>query len=717
MKIRTLTTFLYLTLAGGLFASPQGNGKGTLRGTVLDAKTNEPLPGVQIVVEGTFFGTTTAADGSYELTLPAGSYTIVARMLGYARQVRKVTVRAGTTVVLRFRLTETVLRAPEVVVTASKRYQSVQDTPVSVSILSTEDILTRNYQNLDEFLAVAPGVTLVNNQINIRGSSGYNMGAGSRVLFLVDGVPMMPGDSGDIKWDVIPVDQVERVEVVKGAGSALYGSSALGGVVNVATREPGDVPETTFRTLLGVFDRPPYSDWRWTDRWLHFSEWSVSHSRRVGPVGMLASLKRSESTGYRQNGYYSRWNGFLKLTSASSANNRLDLTLAGSTDSYGSNLMWPDQSRALEVAPEALGDHIRSGKLHAAFQWRKVQSRRLAFRLRLSSFANNWTDYFHDSHDYSRARTLGTEFQTDYLLANKHPLTVGLETRFDRVRANIFGRRKAKDLAGYVQLEWHFSNLWLANFGVRQDFHWRDGTSVERQLSPKLGIVWHYLPSGTFRAAVGSGFRAASIAEAYSQTFVSGIQVRPNPDLKAERGWTAELGITQRFGDLAVSASVFYDRFHDLIEPQADVTNTVRFANVTEARLQGAEFGLQGAGRIFKGTGRLSVNYVYLDTRDLSLDEPLAYRARHTLQNSFSWRRGRLTLGLDYRYVSRIERVQIYWRDERVPQKVLDLRVAWDTDIGALTLEVDNALNYAYTQIERNLQPIRSFRLSFRTRF
>ncbi|NOZ57050.1 MAG: TonB-dependent receptor, partial [Calditrichaeota bacterium] len=387
-----------------------------------------------------------------------------------------------------------------------------------------------------------------------------------------------------------------------------------------------------------------------------------------------------------------------------------------STDNYGSNLMWPDQSRALEVAPEAIGDHIRSEKLHAAFQWRKVQSRNLAFRLRLSSFANNWTDYFHDSHDYSRARTFGAEFQTDYLLANRHPLTVGFETRFDRVRANIFGRRKAKDLASYVQLEWHFSSRWLANLGVRQDFHWRDGMSVERQLSPKLGVVWHYLPTGTFRAAVGSGFRAASIAEAYSQTFVSGIQVRPNPDLKAERGWTAELGVTQRVGNLSASASLFYDRFHDLIEPQADVTNTVRFANVTEARLQGSEIGVQGATHVLQGTARFSVNYVYLDTRDLTLDEPLAYRARHTLQNSLSWSRGRWTFGLDYRYVSRIERVQIYWRDERVPQKVLDLRASLATGVGVFTFEVDNALNYAYTQIERNLQPIRSFRLSYRAR-
>ena len=717
MKVRIATALLLMLAASSLAASATTGQKGKLHGTVVDARTTEPLPGVQIVVQGTFFGTTTAQDGSYELVLPPGRYTIVARMLGYQKEKRSVTVAPGQTTELNFRLRETVLKAPEVVVTASKRYQSVENAPVSVSILSSQDIRARNYLNLDEFLAVAPGVTLVNSQVNIRGSSGYNMGAGSRVLFLVDGVPMMPGDSGDIKWDVIPVDQVDRVEVVKGAGSALYGSSALGGVINVTTKEPGDVPETSVRALAGVYDRPPYPDWRWTSRLLRFSEWSVSHSRRVGTVGVLASVKRSESMGYKQNGYYSRWNGFLKLTSTPRADNRVALILSGSTDNYGSNLMWPDQSRALEVAPEAIGDHIRSQKLLTALQWRRVQSSNLAFRFRLSSFANNWTDYFHDSHDYSRARTFGAEFQTDYLVANRHPVTFGLEARYDRVHANIFGKRRARDLASYVQLEWHFSNLWLANFGVRQDFHWRNGTALERQLSPKLGVVWHYLDSGTFRASVGSGFRAASIAEAYSQTFVSGIQVRPNPDLKAERGWTAELGLTQRFGSISASASLFYDRFHDLIEPQADVSNTVRFANVTEARLQGAELGLQAARRLLQGTARLSVNYVYLDTRDLTLNEPLAYRARHTVQNSLSWQRGRWMLGLDYRYVSRLERVQIYWRDERVPQKVLDLRAGLSTRAGLFTFEIDNALNYAYTQIERNLQPIRNFRLSYRAKF
>ncbi|NOZ56907.1 MAG: PEGA domain-containing protein, partial [Calditrichaeota bacterium] len=148
MKVRILTILLCLVSAASALASALPQEKGRLHGTVLDAKTGEPLPGVQIVVQGTFFGTTTARDGTYKLPLPPGKYTIVARMLGYEEQHREVELRAGETAKIDFRLRETVLKAPEVVVTASKRYQSVQDAPVSVSILSAQDIRTRNYQNL-----------------------------------------------------------------------------------------------------------------------------------------------------------------------------------------------------------------------------------------------------------------------------------------------------------------------------------------------------------------------------------------------------------------------------------------------------------------------------------------------------------------------------------------------------------------------------------------
>src|SRR5256886_14181134 len=93
---------------------------------------------------------------------------------------------------------------------------------------------------------------------NIRGSTGYVQGLGSRVLLLVDGVPANQGDRGGINWDLVPLDRVERVEGVKGAGSSLYGSAALGGVVNLITREIPLGFHARVRATGSLVSHPPH---------------------------------------------------------------------------------------------------------------------------------------------------------------------------------------------------------------------------------------------------------------------------------------------------------------------------------------------------------------------------------------------------------------------------------------------------------------------------
>ena len=93
---------------------------------------------------------------------------------------------------------------------------------------------------------------MIQYQVNIRGSSGYSRGTGTRVLLLFDGMPFLTGDAGEIIWEAIPVWQIDRVEIVKGAGSALYGSNAIGGVINVITKETSPRQNLRFRTYFGM---------------------------------------------------------------------------------------------------------------------------------------------------------------------------------------------------------------------------------------------------------------------------------------------------------------------------------------------------------------------------------------------------------------------------------------------------------------------------------
>src|SRR3989442_5616283 len=164
-----------------------------------------------------------------------------------------------------FTLLAAPLALPPVDVVSSKVARFGDRPATSVVEIPERDIDQRAINTVDEAVDKAAGVQMLNGQINIRGSTGYVQGLNSRVLLLVDGVPMNQGDRGGINWDLLPVDQIERVDILKGAGSSLYGSAALGGVVNLTTR---DVPEGTHvrvRLTGGAYGNPPNEVWRFRD--------------------------------------------------------------------------------------------------------------------------------------------------------------------------------------------------------------------------------------------------------------------------------------------------------------------------------------------------------------------------------------------------------------------------------------------------------------------
>jgi iron complex outermembrane receptor protein len=148
---------------------------------------------------------------------------------------------------------------------------------MSVSTMDAGSISRRNIITLDDALRYVPGVNLTEYQVNVRGSSGYSRGAGSRVLLLVDGIPFVTGDTGEMNFETLPVGQIERVEVVKGAASALYGSSALGGVINVITKRIPEQPETRIRAFGGFYGTPSFPQWDWGGGH-EVSRWSIVQS-------------------------------------------------------------------------------------------------------------------------------------------------------------------------------------------------------------------------------------------------------------------------------------------------------------------------------------------------------------------------------------------------------------------------------------------------------
>ena len=732
---RTMNITLILLALAAIATAQQ---TGSIGGRVVDAKTNEPLPGVNVVVQGTTLGAATNENGLFLIkNLSPGVYTLNATMIGFAPAVRvgvQVTASGTTPVVLR--LTETLIEVPTTVVTASKRAQSFIETPASVSVLSARQITQQNFATLDRALEFTPGVNLMGGQINIRGSSGYSRGAGSRVLLLVDGVPMMPGDSGDIKWDALPTGEIEQVEIVKGAASASYGSSALGGVINVRYKEPGEKPRTTIKLTGGIYDDPYYPEWKWTGRRLNYYQQDLAHERAFGKLGVRLALGRRNSTGFGQNGHYKRNSIYTKLKYNFSPTSNLVMYGNYADDDHGSVILWQDLNSPLEVAPERTADTIFNNKLQIGGTLTTVLSTRIGMKMRGSYFRNRFEDRFIDNRDRNKSHNGEFDTQFDVELAQGHSSTVGATASLYKINSTIFSTHEIRNFSDYGQHEWRVNDQLTLSGGARFDYFWVDTGLREWQTSPKLGLVYLARPDFSIRLSGGRGFRSPAGAEMFTSTSVQGFEVVPNFDLKSEKSRSYEIGwqhlkfpsfphvgfrpvdilgtaVLYILRNSRVNFAVFWNDYEDLIEGRFIERNgrtVIQFGNVDRARIRGFEVEVEHS--LWKQRVSLHTGYTYLDAQNLTTGRTLQYRPRHLRTLSGSFTLSRYTLGADFRYVSRIDEVAVYPDDPRVSQRVLNLRLSGHFKPVTLTLNAYNALQWNYTQVERNLEPIRSVALT-----
>ncbi len=209
-------------------------------GSVLDAKTQETLPYVQVTLVETTVGTTTDLSGKFSLdNLPAGTFTLEARYMGFSVSRKKVHLSSAQTRVVRFLLEEQSIDLDGVVVSANRQVTRRKLAPSLVTVLSGRDLIKTNSENLSQGLRFQPGLRVEDNcqncgfnQVRINGLEG----AYSQIL--IDSRPVFSALAGVYGLEQIPASMIERVEVIRGGGSALFGANAVGGVINVITREP-----------------------------------------------------------------------------------------------------------------------------------------------------------------------------------------------------------------------------------------------------------------------------------------------------------------------------------------------------------------------------------------------------------------------------------------------------------------------------------------------
>jgi iron complex outermembrane receptor protein len=716
---------------------------GEIRGRVREAVNGEALPGANVQVQNTVLGSVTDLDGNFVIKrVPPGIYSLRVSFVGYQAVFASVRVKADSLARINFSLPPSTIEIADVVVTASRQPEEIQTAVVSVSALTTTEALRRNPLRLDAALESIPGVNLINENVNVRNSTGYTRGLGNRVLVLLDGVPVLTSDLGNMNWDILPVTDFERVEVIKGPNSALYGSFALGGVINIITKAPQPQGRFSIRTSIGAFDQPYEAAWHWTNRLLNYNREDLAYSRQLGKLGLRFSIGRHESTGDRENKHFQRWNGTGKLTWAFGSGSELSLFGAYARDRRGEFIEGRRDNPYL-VPGEFLPFRTALDAYTVYAQYRNRISDWMEMKWRFSFVYQLTGNHYKIAGDFKPAQGPGADWQLHAQLDSSLSFTIGIEYHRDFAEQRDFGRHFSYTVSPYLQQIWQPATNLRLTAGLRYDHYYLlpgaerqtqffrrepvinpfPGGKEEQYLSPQLGMSYALTDGTVLHLALGRGIRIPALGERFLQFDVP-LRFEPNAKITTERSASFEIGLRQRvrgYANLEITA--FSNYYEDLIEPVfvADATSFyATLVNIPRAHI----LGIEASGKLQLWRNRLSLDAsaTWTDPVITEVDQAsevpipfeegdlLSYRPRLLAYFSPLLNLGAISLQADYSFAAKLlrEQVQLYKDDQRVPKHQLDVRLLYHWQGLTAQLAVRNLLHYTYTQVERNVNEVRN---------
>ncbi|MDX2127971.1 MAG: TonB-dependent receptor [Chloroherpetonaceae bacterium] len=702
-----------------------------------------PLVGAKVQVKLTPFGGVTDSLGKFKIVgIPRGVYDLLFSAEGYKSHVfKQISVRLDTITEVDNFLVENYNPSSEIVVTANRYEQRLQDISNSISIITQDFIENRNSISIDDALRYVPGVNFSNANVNIRSSSGVSFGIGSRVLTLIDNIPVMGPAEGDSKWDFFPTDFIDRVEIIKGPSSSLYGSSALGGVINLITRADY-TPKTNITLYGGLYDGPRFESWNWANRTPLQSGLEIAHSNNFGRLSVYGSISRRYDDGYRENADFSRWRLFSKINYQLSDRESLSLLATFAEERRGNALFW-------ESLDAPYRDGLNDIDLNGNSIFSSLYSDKLLFSpiysLKFSKTGElNWrnryfqTKFFDSEGVSSNALQAGTEFQTTFSFARGFAVTMGAEGSYSNVESTIFGNHRSLGFGGYLQGDIPL-NIFIISYGVRYDGLRIDDGEWNGQFSPRAGVNGAVTENISLRFSLGRGFRNASISERFTVASAGALQIDPNPELQAESSTSFEGGLLfsnsnpiEFFGIIKlerynVDASLFFTTYANLIEPRPAIQGSsglrprFTFQNITDAEILGTEIFFHSEYN--RKSFELDVSYTHTNPRDLSNGGWLRYRNRRLFYVTARAHLSLISIEWNYRFISRFEANEpilnaiIPDAEATSDAHVNDFRLSAQTGIGMFSLILRNAFNVAYVEQPALIASPRNIVLQFRTSF
>lgn len=761
--LKKILLILILFLSTSLFAD---NKPGSITGLIIDKESDEVVGSALVKLfnseTGTSYKTESELNGKYAfINLPPAKYVVTVMRLGYKDYTSDIMIEASEEKVLNLYILPVELETEKINVTATRTEQTLQKTPSSIFLITSDEIKNKNKVTFDQVLEDVQGVTInrtsgINvSALSIRGSSDVaGGGIGNRVLLLLDGRPSLTGDSKGALWSLIPVSIIERAEVVKGAFSSLYGSSAIGGVVNVITKKPTYKPFTSINLNAGFYEKLSDS-LRFSTGLQSFTGLNVLHSNSMKKFSYLLNLDVKQNDGYAEQTEYKFYSGLGKFTYDLFGNRDLEMTLQYTNSESGYPHYWRvDPGKYAEpykTNPYYIGDKIQKETQSIDINYNaiatsktKYSSRFYYYKLFSQSIYNpanpvalEYGETGKEFNTFITSYNFGNISQVDYSINDRHYLIGGIDLQWNVVRSSpesiLYGNQQLYNLGAYIQEQWNIVKkndftVLSSTIGGRIDYNKFIGSFEEMQVSPKLSFVYSPLSSSpildntSYRFLIGRAFRSPSIAELYfKKELFGGFNFVYNPNLKPENMTSIEVGFRKQFKSrFNLDVSFFFNLYENLIQ-YVNIGPTpigpFQVQNVAKAQVKGFEIFIDynSSAKLFDENFNygFEFDYTYLDSRDLTVgrgDDFLPYKPKHLINSNINLKYYGFNLNLNSRFVSKIDEVYFFKYEE--PKSYLVLNMKLSKTIGknlTMFVAVNNLTNKFYQELERIPSPNRNY--------
>ncbi|MBK7981285.1 MAG: TonB-dependent receptor [Ignavibacteriae bacterium] len=626
-------SFLYkIKLAGILLLllsfSNSNNAQNVINGKIYDSNTKLPLVGANIYLENTSIGTLSDENGNFLISTKSNKnkFKLIASYIGYFSEEKDIELNKNY-ISIELYLKPSLLNLDQIVVTGTRTERFLKDTPVSTRVINKEQIQNSGASDIKQALSEINGIVIHENQFGTGVNTVEIQGFGSQhVQILVDGIKMIGRVNGELDISTIPINQVEKIELVKGAASALYGSEAMGGVINIITNKMNNDFSMTSDLSTGSYGRldgsinlnVPVNNWRPS---LNFSY------RKYDGYDLNKLTPSDDGTAYK------KYHGQFNLNGNLNENTELNLRTLFFNENQNSqsSIIFRDRIENIQFA----------GRLELTSK-QIINSFNMKTGIEYSVFDHTYdqkviSSGFIKNGDATLEKLLRGDVLFDFALG-KNLINGGYSFEYEIIGSDrVINENQNSNLNNIFLQDEIVINDWSTFLGgIRLDAHSVYGS----QLTPKAAVMFKPSINSRIRVSYSEGFRAPSFKELYIE-YVNlnvGYHITGNPELRPEKSTSLQTDI-EYWNDNNYHLKIHfnYNQISNLIDYKylgiEDNYGIYKTANLEKVNTWGGDFDVEYFPYDFLN---FKFGYGYFDSKDLQTNDQLLLKSKHKINFSFN---------------------------------------------------------------------------------